>query len=574
MPTATETSSQRLAAVLQRVDQFLASKQRDHLEPGFGDGFLHRSCTTTNTNKQSRPDESLALIGDMRRILLVDEKDSFFSLDVDCSSTVNQSNTAGKRTRCQDDLFSPSDKGDKSTPFLIKSSFKIHSPNDDTFWTPVPFNKTSTFMEPIPSDNPLLALAAEPSTQNMVENPFDKSEAAYPTANLLDEIFDISGDAFSPSPASSPSSTFSNLSLKPDEFILRPSRAVSPTTGVTSVLGVDPANDDVYRDSHPAQSLGTRLYRAIVKGGDTEDEGADADGGKTPMSAYFAEKSGKLGGLGGVADAAERPYFQTPKKDRLGRVVDTIGVTPRKGTKTRARMEQRKPLYIRSPAIAGGRVNVKWNAGITGGGEAVPQDVRRHMPVVPKRVRPPTAAANAKSKPTEPPAEPRVPVVRKPLYQPPMPRTRPTSPKPPSSNQPTTSASRTSYILTLPTTSTSSTAPPKSAPRKTLLLPTPTSYRATTTKKAQSPIQITLTNPTTHATPYTITPSAGGGTRDGRPLAFYSAFRLTAGKGVVPARGCVRIGVEWCGVLRGCYVQGFRVFVRGGNVPFTVRIVV
>ncbi|KAJ3021305.1 UNVERIFIED_CONTAM: hypothetical protein HDU68_009695 [Siphonaria sp. JEL0065] len=568
------------------------------------------------------------------------------------------------------DPFSPNFKANTSTPFSIKSAFKVKPLQDDN-WSP--FGKPAMIdftkeLEPLAS-TVLTAMAPENHDPFATEQPNTTG-----IGNILDETFDISGHDFSPtnSGCSSPSSNaseISNISFKPDEFILGNSQNTTMNIGAPASPPVaDRSSSDFvdctpqsteYLQIHPISVIGKGLYECIKSGGveavynspSTRNLKLEADEfAKTPMSRYFAEKSCKLGGkLGELVDAEERPYFQTPKRDRNGKVVDMIPETPpmeeRKGLSKNAKKVVgksgvvgkgkvaahaaapliKKPLYIRSPALGKARVTVKWDGG----------QLRRE--VAKRTIEKPAPAA------TKPPANKlqqknvqyktrrvATPATRKPLYQPPPPRPIPRNTKPvvskpisgpiPFSRHPisiisTTASSVSVYALkpaiknpasaataktitaerklfiphstgskhilqelVFPSTnniSTTSSAPVKSASRKSIYIPPPPLPHTPKTLHPTQKTFIRLYNPLSKPTPFYISSTSGaGGTRDGKPCAFYTSFRFQVMKGVVAAEGYLDVEVKSLGVLRGVYVQSFRVFANRGSVAFTLRTVV
>ncbi|ORY39302.1 hypothetical protein BCR33DRAFT_410385 [Rhizoclosmatium globosum] len=254
------------------------------------------------------------------------------------------------------DPFSPNKKANTSTPFSIKSAFKVKPAADSDVWSPFGKSKVLDFtkeLAAIEQHSPIKSTRIITDNDDpFVTDPFECSAhftGNTPTmANLLDETFDISGHDFSPtnSGCSSPSSEISNLSLKPDDFILNgpPSSFTSstdptlfvPTTpsAQTRILVPNTPKTEVYKVSHPVGTLGSALYQTILSGGSPSIPNSselsvkatpqqqqrqnytssnlgsglfDEDCAKTPMSRYFAEKSCKLGGkLGELVDAEER----------------------------------------------------------------------------------------------------------------------------------------------------------------------------------------------------------------------------------------------------------------------------
>ncbi|KAJ3076043.1 hypothetical protein HDU98_005992 [Podochytrium sp. JEL0797] len=536
-----------------------------------------------------------------------------------------------------------------STPFSLKSAFKVKQNDNSTIWSPFGKSSVIDFTKEIDDSFQQLDIRADPFT---VDDPFtstvtldDATTATHgESTNLLDETFDISGHNFSPSNSGSSggsrTSEISNLSIKPDEFILRPSNPmpVTPTTPRTmrDDVAVTTPRSEMYKRSHPKGTLG-RLYDVIVAGGGgvvvgvvggrrKGKEVVEEDFSKTPMSRYFAEKSCKLGGrLGELVDAEERPYFQTPKRDRYGRVVDMIAGTPPvqggrvgaggkgavgKQTRKGAPLAVvKKPMYIRSPAMGLSRVNVKWDGGQTRGKGVNPNaGVLWNKPGV---VGKPTGVQH-KTRRVETPA------CRKPLYQAPPPRERvvetrkpvksrggvvppqppPAVPRPrvpvravkrpvPVSQQhqqqpqvvrkpfsPVTLGSR--HILQeLVLPNPDGALVPKPMGRKSIYIPPP-SLQPSQSKRspAVQRTYIRLHNASGKPAPFYITSTGGScGTRDGKPCAFYASFKLECMKGVVPGRGVVDVEVKSTGVLRGVYLQSFRVFACHGSVPFTLRTV-
>ncbi|KAI9346847.1 hypothetical protein BDR26DRAFT_855220, partial [Obelidium mucronatum] len=563
------------------------------------------------------------------------------------------------------DPFSPHQKANVSTPFSIKSAFKLQS-NDESGWSPVGRPAMIDFTKEFPPSAPLAP------NLNTAQNPFSpQTDSQVPSGigNILDETFDISGHDFSPtnSGASSPSSTssvISNVSFKPDDFILRDSQNMSgfhqtndntpstPTTQLRIAGGkkaISTPKSALYKSSHPMGVFGSDLYENIRSGGspmllgkssETNTPGLanDDEFAKTPMSKYFAEKSFQMGGkLGEYVDAGERPYFQTPKKDRYGKVVDMMPETPpmegRQGLSKNLRTKgghgqtakavgkhvgsgvvAKKPLYIRSPALGKARVTVKWDGGQLRRDVVKKQQEGNQQKVQYKTRRVPT------------------PVSRKPLYQPPPPRNRdPVVSKIPakgstelkrskaalgsradhyatrtltkvnsklnikiSASEPSSSVikpstehklfvphiSGTRHILqelVLPSTNGGSVLV-KATSRKSIYIPPPPLSSVKPKSKSNLPTQktyIRLHNPNHKASPFYITSTGGnGGTRDGKPCSFYSSFRFETMKGVVSAGGVLDVEVGSTGVLRGVYVQSFRVFANRGSVPFTLRTVI
>ncbi|KAJ3062651.1 hypothetical protein HDU99_005140, partial [Rhizoclosmatium hyalinum] len=183
---------------------------------------------------------------------------------------------------------------------------------------------------------------------NLLDETFDISGYPLPFMSYISNLIKLTGHDFSPtnSGCSSPSSEISNLSLKPDDFILNgpPSSFTSstdptlfvPTTpsAQTRILVPNTPKTEVYKVSHPVGTLGSALYQTILSGGSPSIPNSselsvkatpqqqqrqnytssnlgsgffDEDCAKTPMSRYFAEKSCKLGGkLGELVDAEER----------------------------------------------------------------------------------------------------------------------------------------------------------------------------------------------------------------------------------------------------------------------------
>ncbi|KAJ1559090.1 hypothetical protein HK405_012043, partial [Cladochytrium tenue] len=82
--------------------------------------------------------------------------------------------------------------------------------------------------------------------------------------------------------------------------------------------------DDVSSTHSSRTSLSHDSEMAVV---DEPPRGADQNTeneAETPMSRYFAEKSGKLGSLGCPTDPEDRPFFRTPSRDEFGRIIDDL----------------------------------------------------------------------------------------------------------------------------------------------------------------------------------------------------------------------------------------------------------
>ncbi|KAJ3242337.1 hypothetical protein HDU81_005090 [Chytriomyces hyalinus] len=511
-----------------------------------------------------------------------------------------------------DDPFSPSsEQVFEASPFSLKSGFKIKSYHEDS---PTAGAKPAT-QRFLATEDPFseMAPATEPAfTDNC---PFDSDVPTGLHSNLLDEVFDISGHDFSPTNSGSNSprhSEISNLSIKSDDYILGNSRNASfygPGAAPLdrAPLPVSPIAE-VYQNTHPTQTLGTALYRRIVSGGmDSNGAGEDEDAAKTPMSKYFAEKSGKLGGkLGQLVDLEERPFFNTPKRDRTGKIVDEINSSPQveEGRVRKmgpAKPTGKKPLYIRSPALGNARYTVKWNlspkkkrtsAGKTNGSVPNQALTKRNNAFVASMKAPKKSAHTSAPQRTEP--RQYIAVTRKPLYQPPPPRTEPREYPATMKHKHQSASSNRNRVspldpipsqckniilheIAFPSSGTGlSSAPVRTIARKLIVIPAAATLHVTNSKhRGPHPrTYIRLLNPASKDAPFHIT-AQGGGTRDGKPCTFFSSFKLDSMKGVVEGNGGVLdVEVKISGVLRGTYVQSFRVFANRGSVPVTLRAVV
>ncbi|KAI8840001.1 hypothetical protein BJ741DRAFT_64664 [Chytriomyces cf. hyalinus JEL632] len=512
-----------------------------------------------------------------------------------------------------DNPFSPSsEQVYESSPFSLKSGFKIKSYHDASPNS----GATAASQRFLATEDPFCEMTPPTELAAFVDDcPFDSEVPAGLHSNLLDEVFDISGHDFSPANSGSNSprhSEISNLSIKSDDYILGNSRNASfygPGAAPLdrAPLPVSPIAE-VYQNTHPTQTLGTALYRRIVSGGmDSNAGGEDEDAAKTPMSKYFAEKSGKLGGkLGQLVDLEERPFFNTPKRDRTGKIVDEINSSPQveEGRVRKmgpAKPTGKKPLYIRSPALGNARYTVKWKLSPkkkrTSGGKAsgsIPNQAltKRNNAFVASMKAPKSTAHTTTQQRTEP--RQYVAVTRKPLYQPPPPRTEPRE-YPATMKHKHQSASSTRnrvsplepipsqfkniilHEITFPSSGTGlSSAPVRTVARKLILIPAAVTLHVTNSKhRGPHPrTYIRLQNPALKDAPFHIT-AQGGGTRDGKPCTFFSSFKLDSMKGVVEGNGGVLdVEVKISGVLRGTYVQSFRVFANRGSVPVTLKAVV
>ncbi|KAI9335168.1 hypothetical protein DFJ73DRAFT_32676 [Zopfochytrium polystomum] len=129
-----------------------------------------------------------------------------------------------------------------------------------------------------------------------------------------DEIFDKDGAFFSPS---NPGSSLGDFSMLSD-------------------LETVP-NEQILEQANPNQFA---TPRSTAK-----------DGLLTPISKYFLQRSRKIGALGRRAAPENRVYFSTPKRDRNGRIMDSLE-TPVKGRKVPAVISKaRRPAGPQSRRI-------------------------------------------------------------------------------------------------------------------------------------------------------------------------------------------------------------------------------
>ncbi|KAJ3142060.1 hypothetical protein HK100_003255 [Physocladia obscura] len=486
--------------------------------------------------------------------------------------------------------------------------------------------------------------------------------------NILDETFDIEGYDFSPTNScpGTPCSDLSNVSIKSDDFILgNASNEISAATPRSKIsdASTDPPTPitviQIYKNTHPKNFLGGTLYAKILAGGEVDEpeitrtpskrstatnslkknlDFEDEDFSKTPMGRYFAEKSYKLGGkLGEIVDVEERPFFKTPRRDRLGHIIDDIPGTPqvkqsdvtrnlfediKRGTGERRRIFT-KQILILSPALGKRRVAVKWNNSQLPSKSVVqttfpPLKVKRgpitqskFAPVSfgPKmtktaEMRQKLVASQNKTKPQPPTASFHKTASRKPLYIPPLARSDPLyavkHPPPPNNTvqkilpptggtfpqnkhileevyfpsttgQPSKPSSKQLQALNCSTRANSRKSvfiPPQpvSKPRKN-------SADSSAASSSIPRMYLRLYNNSLRDAPFYVT-TTGCGVRDGKPCAFYSSFKLETMKGVVDAGGSFDLEVRVTALLKGSYVQSFRIFANRGSVPVTLKTVI
>ncbi|KAJ3329972.1 tRNA-histidine guanylyltransferase 1-like [Blyttiomyces sp. JEL0837] len=321
---------------------------------------------------------------------------------------------------------------------------------------------------------------------------------------ILNEDFNISGAEFSPTNSHSQTSEISDIEIMPDDMILG--------------TEAESFHHELIHKCRPQQLLGS--LRATVCG----DKG-------TPMSQYFAAKSGKLGSLGEKVGAENRPYFHTPRKDRTGRVVDYMA-TPDKKNRQRAREN-----YVFNKIVR-------------------PTNTSRTKATAPRNIKTPVTTA------------------------------RPARPGPLRSNATTTRLAN----VNLPAKALA----PKTACVHELLVPQKPSHFGppvikqsrmslcvvSSKYKAPMKLKLRLTNPSPRMCTFVVK-EFGKLMHDDRPSSQANVFKFSTLKGSVHAGSTFDIDVSFSGMSAGTYVQSFKVFannasltlkLKGQSLPKLVRI--